>query len=101
MKIISQLFIFFNLFAAGLTRGIHFSNAIINQLKSIMEPEYLFTGPTAEEITTGKRNMSPLDGLFENTLISKRFDRNALKAADRSFFQQLGNVLTAPFKQKL
>ena len=71
MKIISQLFIFFNLFAAGLTRGIHFSNAIINQLKSIMEPEYLYTGPTAEEITTGKRTMSPLNGLFENTLISK------------------------------
>ena len=101
MKIISQLFIFSNLFAAGLAHGIHFSNAMINQFKSIMEPENLYTGPTAEEITTGKRNMSPLDGLFENTLISKRFDRNALKAADRSFFQQLGNVLTAPFKQNL
>ena len=101
MKIISQLFIFSNLFAAGLAHGIHFSNAMINQFKSIMESENLYSGPTAEEITTGKRNMSPLDGLFENTLISKRFDGNAMKAADRSFFQQLGNVLTAPFKQNL
>ena len=101
MKIISQLFIFSNLFAAGLAHGIHFSNVMFNQFKSIMEPENLYTGPTAEEITTGKRNMSPLDGLFENTPISKRFDGNAMKAADQSFFQQLGNVLTAPFKQNL
>ena len=107
MKIISQLFIFSNLFSAGLAHGLHFSNAMMNQFKSIMEPENLYTGPTVEEITRGKRNMSPLDVLFENTPISKRFDgisRNGntmKKAADRSFFQQLSNVLTAPFKQNL
>ena len=70
MKIISQLFTFSNLFAAGHTHEIHFSQAMINQFKSIMEPENLHIGPSIEEITTGKRNVSPLDVLFENTLIS-------------------------------
>ena len=98
MKILSQLYIFSNLYCAGLAHGdasfadgIQNNQAMINRFKSFMEPENLYT----------KRNMSPLDGLFENTVISKRSYENAMKTADRSFFQQLGNVLTAPFKHNL
>ena len=91
MKIISQLFVFSNLFCASLAHGLN-SEALINRFKSFMEPENLYS----------KRSMSPLDDLFGNTVVLKRSSEHdlehALKAADRSFFQQLGNVLTAPFK---
>ena len=70
MNKISKVFIFSSLFIAGLAHGIHFSQAMINQFKSMMEPEDLFTDSIAKETT--KRNMSPLDDLFENTVISKR-----------------------------
>ena len=96
MEKISTIFIFSSLFIAGLAHGSHFSQAIINQFKSMMGLENLFTSSIAKETT--KRNMSPLDDLFENTVISKR---SAMDATDRSFFQQLGNVLTAPFKHNL
>ena len=98
MKILSQLYIFSNLYCAGLAHGdanladgIQNNQAMINRFKSFMEPENLYA----------KRNMSPLDGLFENSVISKRSYENAMKTTDRSFFQQLGNVLTAPFKHNL
>ena len=98
MKILSQLYIFSNLYCAGLAHGdanladgIQDNQALINRFKSFMEPEKLYT----------KRNMSPLDVLFENTVTLKRSFENAMKTADRSFFQQLGNVLTAPFKHNL
>ena len=99
MKIISQFYILSNLYCAGLThRDMSFADGLrnnqamlINRFKSFMDPENLYT----------KRNMSPLDGLFENTVIAKRSYQNAIKSADRSFFQQLGNVLTAPFKHNM
>ena len=104
MKMISQFYIFSILYCAGLAHGdISFADGLrnnddglgsamlINRFKSFMEPENLYT----------KRNMSPLDGLFENTVIAKRSYENSIKSDDRSFFQQLGNVLTAPFKHNL
>ena len=96
MKKISQFNIFSILFCAGLAHGdVSFADGLRNNpdmlinLNSFMDPESLYT----------KRNMSPLDDLFEN--ISKRSYQNAIKSGDRSFFQQLGNVLTAPFKHNL
>ena len=92
MNKITKNFIFSSLFIAGLAHSIHFSQAMI---KSIMEPKNL-TRSIANEMS--KRNMSPLDDFFENTVISKR---SAMDAADRSFFEQLDIVLTAPFKYNL
>ena len=99
MKMISQFYIFSILYSNGLAHGdVSFADGLrnnqamlINRFKSFMDPENLYT----------KRNMSPLDDLFENTVISKRSYENAIKSADRSFFQQLGNVLTAPFKHNM
>ena len=96
---ISQFYIFSILYCAGLANGdvsfadgLHNNQAmLINRFKSFMDPENLYA----------KRNMSPLDGMFENTVISKRSYQNAMKSTDRSFFQQLGNVLTAQFKHNL
>ena len=99
MKIFSQLFIFSSLFIAGFAHGIHLSQAMINQFKSIMDPENLYTGGSTKDTT--KRNFSPLDDMFEKAVISKRSDKTAMNAADRSFFQQLGNALIAPFKHNL
>ena len=84
-----KIVIFSSLFVSGLAHGIHFSQALINQ----MVP---YTVGTTKETT--KRNMSPLDDLFESTVISKR---STMDAADRSFLEQLSNVLTAPFKHNL
>ena len=50
-------------FVSGLVHGIHFSQALINQLVP-------YTVDSIKETT--KRNMSPLDDLFESTVISKR-----------------------------
>ena len=89
MNKILKIVIFSSLFVTGLAHGIHFSHALINQLVP-------YTFDTKKETT--KRNMSPLDDLFESTVISKR---STIDTADRSFLQQLSNVLTAPFKHNL
>ena len=99
MKIFSQLFIFSSLFIAGFAHGLHFSQAMINQFKSIMEPENLYTSDITKDTT--KRNFSPLDDMFEKTVIPKRSEKTAMDAADRTFFQQLSNALIAPFKHNL
>ena len=91
MKIFSQLFIFPSLLIAGFAHGIHLSRATINQFKSIIEPENLYTGGSTKE--TSKSNFPPLDYMFEKTVISKRSDKTAMDAADKTFFQQLGNAL--------
>ena len=64
-----------------------------------MEPENFYTGGSTKDTT--QRNFSPLDDMFEKTLISKRSDKTAMNAADRTFFQQLGNALISPFKHNL
>ena len=84
-----KIVIFSSLLVSGLAHGIHFSQALINQLVP-------YTVDTTKDTT--KRYMSPLDDLFESTVISKR---STMDTADRSFLQQLSNVLTAPFKHNL
>ena len=97
MKITPKLYILSNLYFASLAHGNNFadgirnSQAMINRFKLFMEPENLYA----------KRNVSPLDDLFEKNVISKRSYEDVMKTADRSFFQQLSNVLTAPFQHNM
>ena len=90
MKTFLQLYIFSSLLIAGLAHGIHFSQAMIPSFEINDGARKFGAGSTSKE--TIKRNVSPLDDLFERWATSKRSYQNA---------KQLCNVLIAPCNQNL
>ena len=99
MKTFLQLYIFSNLLIACLAHGIHFSQAVIPSFEINDGARKFGAGSMTKE--TIKRNVSPLDDLFEKWASSKRSYQNDKKTAHETFFQQLCNVLIAPCNQRL